>query len=145
MKKLFALAIISAVAAAGLAAAANTPYSAIGIVQQADTAGRTVTLAHQPVPSLNWPAMTMQFSVLEPALLERLPTGQEVAFEFVQQQSGWRIVNAIPLAQPGASAGAGAPQGGTPGGPHGGMRGGDMSAMHQMCMDMMSQRGGPNR
>ena len=132
MKQSILAGLICAALGAGIAAAANVPHSAIGVVQQADPAARTVTLAHQPVPSLGWAATTMQFSVLEPGLLERLPLGQEVAFEFVQQQNGWRIVNAIPLAQSTGVSATPAPQGPM----HGRM---DMSSMHRMCMDIVSQ------
>ena len=135
MSKLSALAFVSSLAVAGFASAASTPYSAIGVVQQADPAARTVTLAHPAVPSLNWPASTAQFSVLEPGLFERLPTGQEVAFEFVQQPNGWRIVNAIPLAQSASAAPAQQPQ--APGPMAQGRM--DMSSMHRMCMDIVSQ------
>lgn len=126
--------------AAGMAAAANAPYSAIGVVQQANPDARTVTLAHEPVQSLNWPAMTMQFAVPEPALFERLPSGREVALEFVRQDGGWRIVNAIPLAQSRSGPASGSAQHGM----HGGMMG-DMTATHQMCMNMMGQMGGRQR
>ncbi len=124
--------------AAAAAFAASPPHSALGVVQHADPAARTVTLAHQPVQSLNWPANSIEFSVLEPALFERLPAGREVAFEFVQQDGAWRIVNAIPLAQ--SSAGV-AP------GRHSSMPGrmGDMAAMREMCIDMMSRMELPRR
>ncbi len=130
MRKLLLASMVGAVFA-GVAAAASEPHSAIGFVQLADPAARTVTLAHQPVPSLNWPSTTTQFSVLEPGLLERLPMGQQIAFEFVQQPNGWRIVNAIPLAQSTVAA-TPAPQSAPP-------RHMDMASMHRMCMDIMSQ------
>lgn len=141
MKKLMLAGAISAAVVAGMAAAANAPYSAVGVVQQADPAARTVMVSHEPVQSLNWPAMTMQFAVPEPALFERLPAGRQVAFEFVSQDVGWRIVNAIPLAEPRSVPLPGSPQHGM----HGGGMMGDMTAMHQMCMNMMGQMGGRNR
>lgn len=137
MKKSILAGLICAALGAGMAAAANAPHSAIGVVQQADPGTRTVTLAHEPVQSLSWPATSMQFNVPEPALFERLPAGRQVAFEFVQQDGAWRIVNAIPLGESPAPA-ASAP----PPRMHGGMA--DMS-MRQMCMAMMGQMGGRMR
>ena len=136
MRKVMLIGLICAALGVGIVSAATVPYSALGVVQQTDPAARTVTLAHQPVQRLNWPAMTMQFSVAEPALFERLPAGQQVAFEFVRQQNGWRIVNAIPIAQSTTGSSSAAPHGSM----HGGMMG-DMASMHQMCMNMMGQTG----
>jgi Cu/Ag efflux protein CusF len=141
MKKLILASLTTAAlaAASGLAGVpAGTPHYALGVVQQADRASGAVTLAHEPVPTLKWPAMTMQFKVADPALFERLLAGARVAFEFVAEDSGYRMLNAIPLAQAG-----GAPSAGGNGhqGMHGGMMG-DMSGMREMCMGMMGQLGG---
>ena len=106
---------------------------ALGVVQQVDRAAGTANVAHEPVASLNWPAMTMQFAVGEAALFDRLPAGRQVAFEFVGADGGYRIVNAIPLEQAGGAPAAGAQHKGM----HGGMMGGGMSDMHRMCEDMM--------
>ncbi len=141
MKKLILASLTTAAlaAASGLAGApAGTPHYALGVVQQADPAAGAVTLAHEPVATLKWPAMTMQFKVGDPVLFERLPAGGRVAFEFVAEDSGYRIVNAIPLAQAGGESSAG-------GSGHQGMHGGmmeDMSGMREMCMGMMGQMGG---
>ena len=50
----------------------GTPHPATGVVKSVDRAKSTVTLAHDPVKSLNWPAMTMPFTVTDKALLEKL-------------------------------------------------------------------------
>jgi Cu(I)/Ag(I) efflux system membrane fusion protein len=42
----------------------------------------SVTLAHGPVASLNWPAMTMQFGLARPQLAQGLRVGDSVAFRF---------------------------------------------------------------
>lgn len=47
-----------------------------------------VTLSHEPVPALNWPAMTMLFRVEDPALLRGLKVGDRVAFAFDQPTAG---------------------------------------------------------
>jgi Cu(I)/Ag(I) efflux system periplasmic protein CusF len=60
-------------------------HKAIGMVKGVDTANGKVKLAHEPVKSLNWPAMTMNFSVKDPALFDKLVVGKKVEVEFVQQ------------------------------------------------------------
>lgn len=48
--------------------------------------GAAITIAHGPVASLNWPAMSMQFSFARPELATGLRVGDQVAFRF--RQSG---------------------------------------------------------
>lgn len=57
---------------------------ATGTVQAIDEAAGTVTLAHEPVPALNWPAMTMAFKVADHAA-EHVRVGQTVEFEFTSE------------------------------------------------------------
>jgi Cu(I)/Ag(I) efflux system protein CusF len=38
-------------------------HKAVGTVKKVDQAAGRVTLAHEPIPSLKWPAMTMGFGV----------------------------------------------------------------------------------
>lgn len=53
----------------------------IGIVKSVDTKAGTVTLAHQAIPVLHWPAMTMAFKVARPELLKGLVAGASVKFD----------------------------------------------------------------
>jgi len=71
----------------------GTAHPATGVVKSVDRAKSTVTLAHDPVKSLNWPAMTMPFTVTDKALLEKLQPGKKVQFEFVQQGKDYVITN----------------------------------------------------
>jgi Cu(I)/Ag(I) efflux system protein CusF len=74
-------------------AQSTAAHPATGVVKSVDRAKSTVTLAHDPVKSLNWPAMTMPFTVKDKALLEKLPAGKKVQFEFVQQGKDYVITN----------------------------------------------------
>jgi Cu(I)/Ag(I) efflux system membrane fusion protein len=47
-----------------------------------------VTLAHDSIPSLNWPAMTMDFRVIEPSLLQSFKPGQRIVFEMAEESAG---------------------------------------------------------
>ncbi len=139
MKSLLFALLAAATLAAGFAVSAASPgagasHFALGVVQDVDRAARVATIAHESIESLKWPTMTMQFSVADAALFERLPAGRQVAFEFVAAGGGHRIVNAIPLAQAPAAPAAGGGRQGM--GMHGGM-GGDMAGMRKMCDEMM--------
>ena len=66
-------------------------HEAVGTVKSVDAAAGTVTLAHGPVKSLNWPAMTMGFTVKDKALLDKLAVGKKVDVEIVQQEGKYVI------------------------------------------------------
>ncbi len=69
-------------------APARTPvlYESVGRVEQISPA--SVTLSHQPVPAIGWPAMTMTFRLGEPALAKGVKVGDRVAFAFDQPPAG---------------------------------------------------------
>ena len=51
-----------------------------GVVTAVDPTGGTVTLKHDPIPSLGWPSMTMDFKAA-PALIAKMKVGQKIAFD----------------------------------------------------------------
>jgi Cu/Ag efflux protein CusF len=61
--------------------AAVSTASATGIVEDVDPAARTITIAHGPVESLKWPAMTMTFKAPNTDL-STIQKGDRVTFEF---------------------------------------------------------------
>lgn len=66
---------------------ANNAYVALtaearGTVKAVNTRQGTVSIAHNPVPSLQWPAMIMDFDAT-PEQLKRLSVGSRVEFEFI--------------------------------------------------------------
>jgi hypothetical protein len=68
-------------------------------------------VTHAPVASLNWPAMTMDFILANPALVEKLKAGAPVTIEFVERGPGeWVItkMEAKGAAAAGAAHGSGA-------------------------------------
>ncbi|AAZ97285.1 conserved hypothetical protein [Thiobacillus denitrificans ATCC 25259] len=76
----------------GKPAAGQTVHMAKGKVTKVDAAGGVVTLAHAPVKSLNWPAMTMGFQVEDKMVLDKLTVGKTVDFEFAQTDKGYVII-----------------------------------------------------
>lgn len=66
-----------------------------GEVKAIDVASSSITFAHEPVATLNWPAMTMGFSVTDKKLLQQSKPGQQVEFDFTEKGDGKFVVNAI--------------------------------------------------
>ena len=62
-----------------------TTHKDVGVVKSLDPTAGTVTFAHEPVKSMNWPAMTMTFSINEKMLFNKLADGEKVEFEFVKE------------------------------------------------------------
>lgn len=68
-------------------------HQATAVVKSVDPAKGTVTLAHRPVETLNWPAMTMAFKVKNKTLLDKLAMNKDVMVEFVQQGADYVITS----------------------------------------------------
>ena len=91
----FAAVLAVALAAAAGTAAAQSTHSASGVVKKVDAARSTVTLAHDPIRSLNWPAMTMDFGVRGKENLAKLKPGQKIEFELVEEKKGSFVINSV--------------------------------------------------
>jgi Cu(I)/Ag(I) efflux system membrane fusion protein len=61
-------------------------YNTVGQIEAMDPG--SITLSHQPVPAIGWPAMTMTFRVADPTLLRGYRKGQRVRFGFDQPSEG---------------------------------------------------------
>ena len=55
-----------------------------GTVTNMDSENSSVTIAHGPIKSMNWPAVSMTFRVKDKAMLGKVRQGEKVAFEFVK-------------------------------------------------------------
>jgi Cu(I)/Ag(I) efflux system protein CusF len=69
-------------------------HKTAAVVKAIDPAAGTVTLAHDPVKSLKWPAMTMGFKVKDKTLFDKLAVGKKVDVEFTRQGSNY-VVTAV--------------------------------------------------
>ncbi|MDF7662255.1 cation efflux system protein CusF [Erwiniaceae bacterium L1_54_6] len=59
---------------------------ATGVVKQIDLANKKITIAHQAIPALGWPAMTMRFTfTTQDDSINALKVGSPVNFSFIQQ------------------------------------------------------------
>jgi Cu(I)/Ag(I) efflux system membrane fusion protein len=61
-----------------------------------------VTLSHEPIPALKWPAMTMGFRNPAAGLPSGLKVGDRVRFEFVERQGGYQLTNVERIPGPGS-------------------------------------------
>ena len=75
-------------------AARATKHHAVGVVRSVDAAAGSAMIAHEPIASLGWPAMSMAFQVRDQRLLKKLRAGSSVEFEFEQTKDGF-LVTAI--------------------------------------------------
>lgn len=79
----------------GMAKDAKTDrHVAKGTVKSVDAKAGTVTLDHEPVKSMNWPAMSMTFKVRDKALMEKLGQGKKVEVKFEQRGKDYVITSA---------------------------------------------------
>lgn len=60
--------------------AAARAITGAGVVTAIDVGAGTVSLDHEPIAAINWPAMSMQFTVEDPALLHGIGVGDHVSF-----------------------------------------------------------------
>ena len=76
-------------------APAAAGHKAEGIVDEVDAKTGLVSLNHGAVPTLRWPAMTMEFKVANESLLRDLKPGTKVRFEFVERKPGEWVITSI--------------------------------------------------
>ena len=69
-------------------------HKATGVVKKVDAKAGTVTLDHEPVKSMNWPAMSMTFQVKDKALMEKFAAKRKVEVEFEQSGKDYVITSA---------------------------------------------------
>jgi Cu(I)/Ag(I) efflux system protein CusF len=68
-------------------------HKGTGTVTKVDPTGSKVTIAHGPVQTLKWPAMTMTFGVKDKAMLDKVKPGANVEFGFVQSGKDYTITD----------------------------------------------------
>jgi RND family efflux transporter MFP subunit len=91
-------------APAKVAASGSVGHKGQGTVDSVDLKGGTVSLNHDAIASLKWPAMTMEFKAANPSLLKDLKPGAPVSFEFVERQAGEWVITSITPTGPKAAA-----------------------------------------
>ena len=73
--------------------AQSVTHKGTGTVQKSDSAGGKVTIAHDPIKSMEWPAMTMSFKLKDKAMLEKVKQGEKIEFSFVHSGKDYVITD----------------------------------------------------
>ncbi|WP_372762516.1 efflux RND transporter periplasmic adaptor subunit [Pseudoalteromonas sp.] len=66
-----------------------------GLINMVMAEQRTVTISHQPIKALDWPQMTMDFTVAESVDFSALKRGQNLHFEITKQADESYLLTAI--------------------------------------------------
>ncbi len=69
-------------------------HHAVGTLDSIEANG-AVMVTHDPVASLNWPKMTMEFVPANAALIEKIKPGAAIHFEFVERKPGEWVITKI--------------------------------------------------
>lgn len=69
--------------------------SAKGVVNEIKSDERKLNISHGPIPSMGMGAMTMDFMVMDPAMLEDVKKGHEVMFVLEKDKSGNFVIMEI--------------------------------------------------
>ena len=95
MKKALQVAMFSLFTVIGFNAQANEHHhetmseaqpqviSATGEVKGIDLESKKITIHHDPIAAVNWPEMTMRFTITPQTKMSEIKTGDKVAFNFV--------------------------------------------------------------
>jgi Cu(I)/Ag(I) efflux system membrane fusion protein len=69
-------------------------HSAVGTLDSIEASGMAL-ITHEPVASLKWPAMTMEFVPANPALVDKFKPGTPIVFEFVERKPGEWVITKL--------------------------------------------------
>ncbi len=68
---------------------------ATGVVKAVDAGAHKVTIAHQPISQIGWPAMTMEFAVAPNVNLGTVKPDSPVDFSMEQGKDGMYVIQSI--------------------------------------------------
>ena len=74
---------------------AQKVHRGTGTVTALDPQAGTVELDHGPMPSLGWPAMSMEFGVADKALLQGVKPGDRVQFDITARAEGEYVIQRL--------------------------------------------------
>ncbi|HEE9790157.1 TPA: cation efflux system protein CusF [Enterobacter soli] len=67
-------------------ASAQQVIKSTGVVKDVDMNSKKITISHEAIPAVGWPAMTMRFTFVNADdTINTLKTGSHVDFSFIQQ------------------------------------------------------------
>ena len=63
----------------------------VGEIRKIDKDSKKITIKHAEIKSLDMPAMTMVFQVKDPAMLDKVQSGDKVKFKVIKSDSGFVV------------------------------------------------------
>jgi len=72
---------------------------------EAVNADGTVSITHEPIKSLDWPGMTMDFELANSSLAQGIKPGSSITFELVERGEGVWVITRMQAAKPAAHEG----------------------------------------
>lgn len=66
-----------------------------GTINSVDAKAGKINITHEPIASLGWDGMTMDFEVQDKAMLANLKKGQKVTFQLVEARKGKYVISEI--------------------------------------------------
>jgi Cu/Ag efflux protein CusF len=76
---------------------AGPVHAGSGKVVAVDANAGTVKIAHEPIESLKWRKMTMDFTVHDKALLQGIEPGMQVKFELMKMGGSYHVMKIGPV------------------------------------------------
>lgn len=75
------------------------PNTAVGhgIIKEINLKNRSVTIQHDEITSINWPAMTMAFSLSKKVDVNKLKIGMTINFQLEKNQDNQMIITSIEI------------------------------------------------
>jgi Cu(I)/Ag(I) efflux system membrane fusion protein len=73
-------------------------HQAQGILEAIHPDG-TLSITHDPIPALKWPAMTMDFALANPSLATNIKLGSKISFEIVERSEGEWVITKLSATQ----------------------------------------------
>lgn len=70
------------------------PIAGVGTVTAVDAGAGTISLDHEPIAAISWPAMSMQFTAENPAILQGIAVGDRVSFE-IKSATETSVITAV--------------------------------------------------
>lgn len=70
--------------------------SGVGVITAIDKTGKMVTIRHDAIPAVDWPAMTMAFKAAPPTLLDGLKVGEKIKFDVKVRGSDAEVTAVTP-------------------------------------------------
>jgi Cu(I)/Ag(I) efflux system membrane fusion protein len=68
-----------------------------GKINSVDAKAGKLNITHEPIASLDWPGMTMDFEVQDKAMLANLKAGQKITFKLIEARKGKYVISEITL------------------------------------------------